>query len=84
MFGGTVVVLLILAGVGYTLHFTNVPSGAGMTSVTTDTMNHTMTVTETMNQTVTQTVTESATPFSPASGQMVHSAWVLSEPVGGG
>ena len=90
VFGGTVVVLLIIAGVGYSLYFTNMHAGQEMTSVMTETVNHTMTVTENMTETMTNTMTatstsvvsESAIQFAPVSGQMIHSAWVLVQPAG--
>ena len=90
VFLGTVVVLLIFSGIGYSLYFISMPAGheTSVMTVTTDAMM----VTESMNHTTTQTmaegstsaVTESAVQFTPAPGQMVHSAWALIEPAGSG
>ena len=77
LFVGTSVVLLILVGIGFGLYFTNSP--------TTQTMTENMTSTETMTQTaVASTNGTDAIQFTPASGQMIHSAWLLIEPAGSG
>lgn len=75
VFAGTSVVLLIIAGFGFSLYLT--------------TPHSTVTTTETMAETMTSTATTSAgSPdailFAPATGQMVHSAWLLIEPSGSG
>ena len=72
VFAGTTVALLIVAAIGFSLYFT-----AAHGSVTTDNMTEVMTSTETTNAT-------DAIQFAPASGQMVHSAWLLIEPSGSG
>lgn len=71
VFAGTAVVLLILAGIGFSLYFT----ASGNTQTMTSNMTETMTVTHTSNGT-------EAVEFTPATGQMIHSAWLLVEPTG--
>jgi hypothetical protein len=99
VFAGTTILLLIVAGVGFSLYFTS----SGSTQQTTATMNHTTTeamtetmgqtttevMTETMGQTTTEVMTQTATgtdaiQFTPATGQMVNSAWLLIQPTGSG
>ena len=77
VFAGTTVVLLILAAVGFSLYLTN--SSASHT--TTEDMTETMTSTSTSVMTETSNGTE-AISFTPATGQMIHSAWLLIEPSG--
>jgi hypothetical protein len=77
VFAGTTIVLIIIAGIGFALYLTNSPSA----QTTTESM------TETMTQTSTATMTEttngtSALEFMPATGQMIHSTWLLIEPAG--
>ena len=77
VFAGTTVVLLIIAGIGFAFYFTNSSS----TQTTTDNM--TETVTNTSTATMTETANgSSAVEFTPATGQMIHSAWLLIEPAG--
>jgi hypothetical protein len=71
VFAGTAVVLLILAGVGFGLYFTGLTSGQTTAEMTTGT-------------TTTAGSGTDAVQFVPASGQMVHGAWVLIEPTGSG
>jgi hypothetical protein len=95
LFAGTTILLLIVAGVGFSLYFTS----ASSTQQTTATMNHTTTevMTETMGQTTTETMGQTTTEimtqtangtdaiqFVPATGQMVNSAWLLIQPTGSG
>lgn len=75
VFAGTSVVLLIIAGISFSLYLT--------------TPHSTVTTTETMMETTTMTGSAStggteAIPFTPATGQMIHSAWLLIEPSGSG
>lgn len=85
-FAGTAVVLLIVAGIGFALYLTNSPG------TTTSVMTHTETMTETMSQTTTEMMTTSgsstsgteAVQFTPATGQMMNSGWVLIQPTGSG
>jgi len=77
VFGGTVVVLLIIAGIGFSLYFTSSSS----THTTTDNMTETMTQTSTSIMTGSSNGTD-ALQFSPAKGAMIHSAWLLIEPAG--
>ena len=79
VFAGTAIVLLILAGIGFSLYFTS--SG----STTTENMTETHNMTETMTETATSmTNATGAFRFTPATGQMIHSAWLLIEPAGSG
>jgi hypothetical protein len=73
VFAGTTVVLLIIAGVGFSLYFV----GPHSTVTTTDNM------TETTSEAMTASTTD-AIQFTPATGQMVSGAWVLIEPTGSG
>jgi hypothetical protein len=77
VFAGTVVVLLILAGIGFALYLSNSPSIQTTTDNVTETMTHVSTtvMTETANGT-------DAVEFTPTTGQMIHSAWLLIEPAG--
>ena len=74
VFAGTAIVLVILAGIGFSLYFTS--TGA---STTTDNMTATMTHTVTASMNATD-----ASQFTPATGQMIHTAWLLIEPTGSG
>jgi hypothetical protein len=71
VFAGTAVVLLIIAGVGFTLYLTN--------STTTHTTTENMTETSTTMANSTEAI-----QFAPATGQMIHTAWLLIEPTGSG
>ena len=76
VFAGTTVVLLILAGIGFSLYLTN-------SSSHTTTENMTETMTETMTQTSTSAMNGTdAVEFTPATGQMIHSGWLLIQPAG--
>jgi hypothetical protein len=71
VFAGTAIVLLIIAGVGFALYLTSSPA--------------THTTTEVMTETSTMTSNGTgAIQFTPASGQMIHTAWLLVEPSGSG
>ncbi|GEM_PF-2279947 len=73
VFAGTSVVLLIIAGIGFGLYLANSSS----THTTTDNM------TETSTSTMTETTNGTdAIQFTPATGAMIHSAWLLIEPAG--
>ena len=79
VFAGTTIVLLILAGLGFSLYFTNSPA------VHTTTVNMTETMTNTSTSVMTETSNgTSAIAFTPAKGQMIHTAWLLIEPSGMG
>lgn len=91
VFAGTTLVLLILAGVGFSLYLTtpHAPSTTteNMTETTTATMTEGMTSTEVVTSTVVSTSTAGAPEaiqFAPVPGQMVHDAWLLVEPTGSG
>lgn len=77
VFAGTTVVLLVIAGIGFALYLTNSSPAQTTTESMTETMTHTSTatMTETANGT-------SAIEFTPATGQMIHTAWLLIEPAG--
>jgi hypothetical protein len=77
VFAGTAIVLLIFAGTGFALYFTNSPATQTTTENMTETMTHTSTavMTETANG-------ADAIEFAPATGQMIHDAWLLIEPSG--
>jgi hypothetical protein len=74
VFAGTVVVLLIIAGIGFSLYLT----GSSSTHTTTDNM------TETSTTVMTETSSNGtdAIQFTPATGAMIHTAWLLIEPAG--
>jgi hypothetical protein len=74
VFAGTSIVLLIIAGIGFSLYLTS----ASTTHTTTENM------TETSTTGMTETMTESAIQFTPATGQMIHTAWLLIQPAGSG
>lgn len=89
VFAGTALVLVIIAGIGFSLYLTNSPSTVTTTENMTETMTQTSTTTmmETMTSTSTTTMMEtsngtSAIEFTPVTGQMIHSAWLLIEPAG--
>jgi hypothetical protein len=71
VFAGTTVVLLILVGIGFSLYLTS-PG----THTTTENMTETTGTTETM--------AGNAIQFTPVTGQMVHTAWLLIEGAGPG
>jgi hypothetical protein len=71
IFAGTTVVLLIVAGVGFALYLTSSPAS------------HTTTETMTETSSMTSNGTE-AVQFAPATGQMIHTGWVLIAPTGSG
>lgn len=75
VFAGTTIVLLILAGIGFSLYLT---SSTGAAHTTTDTMSHTSTTA------MSETMGAVAIKFSPATGQMFHSGWLLIQPTGSG
>lgn len=75
VFAGTSVVLLIVAGIGFSLYLTGSHSNTTMT----DTMTETMTSTGSMSTAATEAV-----QFTPATGQMMNSAWLLIQPTGMG
>ena len=79
VFAGTTIVLLILAGIGFSLYLTHSSSSQTMTENMTETMTETMT-----HNTTTSANGTSAIQFTPATGQMIHSAWLLIEPSGTG
>ena len=74
VFAGTTVVLLIIAGIGFSLYLTS----AAVTHTTTENM------TETTTAGMTETMAGNAIQFTPATGQMIHSGWVLIESAGQG
>lgn len=74
VFAGTSIVLLIIAGIGFSLYLTS----ASTTHTTTENM------TETTTTGMTETMTGSAIQFSPVTGQMMHTAWLLIQPAGSG
>jgi hypothetical protein len=78
VFAGTVVVLVIVAGVGFSLYFSRSTVAQTMTENMTETM------TETMTPTSTQMAAGTAVQFTPATGQMVHTAWLVIEPTESG
>jgi hypothetical protein len=70
VFAGTSIVLLIIAGIGFSLYLTS----ASTTHTTTDNMTETTTI----------GMSRSAIQFSPVTGQMMHTAWLLIQPAGSG
>jgi hypothetical protein len=99
VFAASVVLLLILAAGGFTLYASKPSVTSTVTETATATrtvpattqtevMNHTATMTETMtavrNQTMTEMIAEPAIPFTPAKGQMIHDAWLITAPLGNG
>lgn len=81
VFAGTTIVLLIIAGIGFALYLTNSTSTHTTTNSMTETMTETMTQTSTSVMTATSNGTD-AIQFTPATGAMIHSAWLLIEPAG--
>jgi hypothetical protein len=72
VFAATVIVLVLIAAVGFTLYLIRPP----MIETITETMTHS--VTETMNESTSQSMSGlTALPFAPATGQMIHNAWLL-------
>lgn len=74
VFAGTTIVLLILAGVGFSLYLT----ASSSTHTTTDNM------TETTTTGTTEMTGANAIQFTPATGQMIHSGWLLIQSTGSG
>jgi|SRR5271157_5701389 len=70
VYAGTSIVLLIVAGIGFSLYLTSASA--------------THTTTENMTETSTTGMTENAIQFTPVTGQMVHTAWLLIQPAGSG
>jgi hypothetical protein len=78
-FAGTIVVLIVAAGLGFGLY------GNALSNPKTVTITNLMT--ETMNHSVTTNVTEMVTQnssymFTPASGVMISNGWLLTAPAG--
>jgi hypothetical protein len=73
VFAGTTIVLLILAGVGFSLYLT----ASSTTHTTTENMTETMT-------TGTTEMGADAIQFTPATGQMIHTGWLLVQSTGSG
>lgn len=82
VYAGTVIVLVILAGAAFGLYLTKSPAAQTMTENMTETTTASMTetMTETMTPTSTQMAAETAVQFTPATGQMIHTAWLVIEP----
>jgi len=88
IFAGSVIVLLIVASVGFALYLSK-PASESMTHTTTENMVETST--ETMTQTTTEQMSETgstsssatiAIAFNASAGQMFHSGWLLIAPAG--
>ena len=88
----SVIVLLIVAVIGFALYLSK-PAGESMTQTTTENM--TETTTEIMSQTTaeqmtstaattSQSVGSTAVSFNASAGQMIHTAWLVVAPTGGG
>ena len=73
VFAGTSIVLIMIAGVGFSLYLTS-----SSTHTTTENM------TETMTTGTTETTAGNAIQFTPATGQMIHTGWLLIEGSGSG
>jgi hypothetical protein len=78
VFGAVVVVLLIVAAVGYALYFTT-PHGQTGSGIMTETVTQTVSTTS-----GTSSGGTGAVQFAPATGQMVDNAWLLVEPTASG
>ena len=74
VFAGTSIVLLIIAGIGFSLYLTS----ASTTHTTTENM------TETMTTGMTETMAGNAIQFTPSTGQMIHTGWLLIQSTGSG
>lgn len=75
-FAATVVALVLIAAIGFTLYLTKPTVMESMTETMTETV--TQPVTTTMTETMSQSASgASAIPFTPATGQMLHNAWLL-------
>jgi len=74
VFAGTSIVLLIVAGIGFSLYLTS----ASTTHTTTQNM------TETTTTGMTETMAGNAIQFTPATGQMMHTGWLLIQSAGTG
>lgn len=87
-FAGTVIALIVIAAVGFTLYLTRQPMTETMTSTVTDSMTEqmtstaTLTMTESMTHTSTAVMTQEAITFTPQKGQMVGEALLLVQPTG--
>lgn len=79
-FAVTAIVLLVIAGAGFGLYATTSASTKTVTSTSTQTMTESMSSTGTMAA----NATGHASPFTPAKGQMVSSAWLVYAPTGNG
>jgi len=82
LFGSAVIVLLVVAGLGFGLYLTK-PSPASTTTEammesTSEAVSHTTTAMAEMSNGTT------ALQFTPVTGQMIHNAWLLIEPAGMG
>jgi len=75
VFAGTTIVLLIIAGIGFSLYLTGSSSAS---RTTTENMS------ETSTAVMTETMSANAIKFTAAAGQMFHSGWLLIEPTGTG
>lgn len=83
IFASIVVVLVIIAGVGYGLYATS--NHSAMTETSTSSMTETMTTTQSMTETMTTTESINQTysyQFTAASGGMISNAWILVVPLG--
>jgi hypothetical protein len=87
IFATSVIVLVLIAAGGFALY----ASKPAVTSTVTETATATRTApattqTEVMNHTATTTemMAEPAIPFTPAKGQMIHDAWLITAPLGNG
>jgi hypothetical protein len=74
VFAGTTIVLLIIAGIGFSLYLTAAPA----THTTTENM------TETTTTGMTETTAGNAIQFTSSTGQMIHTAWLLIQSAGMG
>lgn len=80
IFATAVVVLVIVAGIGYGLYATSSHSQMTETSMT-----ETMTTTQSMTETMTSTLMANQTnayEFTEANGEMINNAWLLVVPLG--
>lgn len=78
------VVLLLIAVVGFGLYLTKPPVTETMTERMTQSVTQTVTntMTETTTQTATATLNQEAIPFTLQQGQMIGNVWVLIQPTG--
>ena len=82
-FAGTVVVLVVLAGIGYGLYGTSV-SAPSKTVTVGMTETNMMTETTTQMMTATSMGPNASYQFTPASGAMITNAWLVTVPLGMG